>query len=103
MSGVDAVDDAERSRQRSAEQAVEAHAECRRVWISSRIGRADRGDAPGGLQAGLEEADTAVIFDAVERHASRRQAKLAKDAAPNWPWKARLWTVIIDGTPIALP
>ena len=67
------------------------------VRISCGIGRADRGDRPGRLQAGLQEADAAVIFDAVERHglpaAGRARRKMP---AANWPWKARLWTVITD-------
>ena len=74
------------------------------VRISCGVGRADRGDRPGRLQAGLEEADAAIIFDAVERHGLRPAGRARRRSpAPNWPWKARLWMVITDGTPTALP
>ena len=60
-----------------------------------RIGRRYRGDAVGELQAGLEKADVAVILDAVD---ARRPAAAVRSAASrsagNWPWKARLCTVI---------
>ena len=44
-----------------------------------RIGRRDRGDAVGELQPGLEEADAAVIFDAVDGEGLRRQAEGGED------------------------
>ena len=77
--GVDAVDDAVEVDGAHVYQAVEAHAELRRADFL-RVGRAHRGDRPGCLQACLEKADAAIIFDAVELHGHARQAELAEDA-----------------------
>jgi hypothetical protein len=48
------------------------------VRISCGIGGAHRGDARARLQAGLEEADAAVILDPVDGQGLRRQAELPK-------------------------
>ena len=73
--GVDAVDDAVdrgRARRRS-----DLPAPCRRRArrISCGVGGADRGDGVGRLQPGLQEADAAVVFDAVERVGARRAGR----------------------------
>ena len=61
----------------------------------ARIGRRDGGDAVGELQAGLQEADAAVIFDAVDRRAPAAAGRARQNTdTGKWPWKARLWTVI---------
>ncbi len=79
-----------------AQQAVEAHAAARRADLGG-VGRADGGDRVGELQAALQEADIAVILDAVDarrlRRAGRRSAKIA---GGKLPWKARLWMVMTD-------
>jgi hypothetical protein len=43
------------------------------------IGGADGGDRPGGAQPALQEADIAVIFDAVHGEGIRRQAQFRED------------------------
>ena len=43
------------------------------------IGRADGGDGVGVLKAGLEEADSAIILDAVDAPCLRRQAEARED------------------------
>ena len=78
---------------RLRDQPVEPHAELGRADFLG-IGRADRGDRAGRLQPGLEEADAAIIFDAVDRKGTRRQAELGEDPQPKCPWKAMLWMVI---------
>ena len=77
-----------------AQQAVEPHAAFRRADLRG-VGRADGGDAVGELQPGLQEADRRRN---IRRRRSRRPAR-GRPSAPsrpagNWPWKARLWTVI---------
>ena len=54
-------------------------------------------------EPGLQEADAAVVLDAVEADGLRRQPELAEDAgAGNRPWKAMLWIVMTDGAPHAV-
>ncbi len=76
--GVDAVDDAGKVGKPALQQAFEAHAE---FWRQDflRIGRADGGDRACGLQATLEEADIAVIFDELHREGFGRKRQLCKD------------------------
>ena len=64
------------------------------VMISRGIGRRDRGDAVGELQAGLQIADAAEIFDAVDAQARGGRPSVPKIEAGKWPWNARLCTVI---------
>ena len=63
------------------EQPVEPHAEVRRADLLG-IGGADRGDRARRLQPGLEEADAAIIFDAVERHGAAAAARAAERRSP---------------------
>ena len=51
------------------------------VRISSRIGRADGGDRVRRLQPGLQEADAAVIFDAVDRAGLGGRPSCVEDVA----------------------
>ena len=56
-----------------------------------RVGRRDGRDAIGKLQPGLEEADAAVILDAVDREGpARARRSVVRSWAGNRPWKARL-------------
>ena len=71
---VDAVQYAAHAIRAGAQQALEAHAEFRRLDLA-RIAWRDSCDAVGELQAGLQETDRAVIFDAVDIERARRQAQ----------------------------
>ena len=63
--GVDAVDDAVEHALAGGDQAFEAHAEGGGGDLLG-VGRADGGDGAGAGDAGLQEADAAVVLDAVE-------------------------------------
>ena len=84
----------DRSSARAGQQALEPHAGFRRLDLRGIAGRYGR-DAVREEEAGLEEADHAVILDAGDRHRIRRQAQRRPAWMRGyWPWKARLWTVI---------
>ena len=56
------------------------------------VGRADGGDRVGEREAGLQEADAAVILDAVDREGASAAGRARRRCwRGNWPWKARLW------------
>ena len=83
---------------RAREQPVEAHAG---------LGRADllrhrSGDTvvmrSASCRPAFRKPIAAVIFDAVEREGSGGSPS-CRSAAGNWPWKARLWTVITVAGP----
>ena len=59
------------------EQALQAHAE-RLALDLARVGRADRGDAIGVVQAALEEGHVAVVLDPVRAERRRRQPEPAQ-------------------------
>ncbi len=64
-----------------AQQPVEAHAELRRADLRG-VGRRDGGDAVGEREPGLQEADGAVVLDAVERRAPAAAGRAAASSAP---------------------
>ncbi len=59
------------------DQAFQAHAEAAFADFG-RIGRADGGDRIRGGEARLQKADTAIIFDAVDRIGHRGQAEVSE-------------------------
>ena len=97
---VDAVDDAGEDGAPGAEQPVEAHAAGGRADLLG-IGRAHRGDRVGVVEPGLEEADAAVILDALDvpgrcrqaeaREDRRREAALEGDVVDGDDGLRRLW------------
>ena len=77
-----------------AQQAVESHAAFGRADFR-RVRRRHGGDAIGKREPRLEIADGAVVLDAVDRPRVPRQPERRRADTPgNWPWNARLCTVI---------
>ena len=74
---VDAVQDPGELPGAMVQQAVEAHAELGCLDLA-RVGRAHGRDVIGEMQAGLQEADLAVVLDALEAESLRRQTQLAQ-------------------------
>jgi hypothetical protein len=76
---VNAVDYADQPVRARGQEALEPHA-ARRCADLARVGRADRADHVGVEEPGLQEADAAVVLDAVGRERRRRQAQRAEQA-----------------------
>ena len=74
---VDAVQDPGELPGAMVQQAVEAHAELGSLDLA-RVGRAHGRDVIGEMQAGLQEADLAVVLDALDAESLRRQTQLAQ-------------------------
>ncbi len=78
---VDAVEDAAQPIRRAA--AAARPGPCRLPACGfRRVGRRDRGDPVGEAQPGLQVADVAVIFDAVDAERPRRQAERGQQRRP---------------------
>ncbi len=71
------------------DETVETHAEFRGADLL-RIGRADRRDRRRRLKPGLQEADAAVVLDAVERHRLRWQAEQREDVGRKLPLESQI-------------
>ena len=90
---VDAVQDPGELPGAMVQQAVEAHAELGRLDLA-RVGRAHGRDVIGEMQAGLQEADLAVVLDALDGgKPAAADATRPAASAGKLPWKAMLWIV----------
>ena len=90
---VDAVENAARARRRG--RAADRRDPCRRPVSDLRgVGGRYGGDPVGEVQPSLEEADGAIVLDASTVTPPAAAADARSSSAGNWPWNARLCTVI---------
>ena len=97
---IDAVEDARQHVGAGSEQTVETHAA---VGCSDlcRIGGRYRGDPVGELQSGLQEADAAVVFDALDGERIRRKPEMPQEPSRKLPLERKIVDRITVGGSMA--